>query len=91
MSKKVAFMRLTETGIRQYDEDGRMIVDLSEPLPYKPVYDMEVKGYHAPYEVSVYFDIHTRIAQFTTNHARFGQLKGAWKVLLHKYIWRHFL
>ena len=89
--KKVAFMRLTETGMRRFDQDGQMIVDLADPLPYKPQYDMEIKGYHAPFEATVYFDVHTEIARFTSKHVFVAQMRGLKKILLHKYIWRHFL
>lgn len=90
MSKKVGFYRLSDTGFHAHDENGERIVDLSDPPPYKPQYDMEVKGYHAPYEATIYFDVHTELTKFTSKHVLTAQLRGLTVILFHKYIGRHF-
>jgi len=78
------------------DNDNRIAVGLEEPLPYKPMYDVEVKDKTPNYpdrtdnEWHIYFDIHTEIAHFRTRYYLTGWIKALRKILLHKYIWRHF-
>lgn len=80
-----------------YDKHGnRVAVGLDDPMPYKPTYDVEVKDKSPNYpertdnEWHIYFDIDTEIAQYKTRYYLTGWLKALRKILLHKYIWRHF-
>lgn len=84
-------------GALYYDKDNnRIAVGLEEPEPYKPQYDMEIGGkspYYPDetrYKFSIYFDIYKEIANYETRTKLLGYLKALRKVLLHKYIWRHF-
>lgn len=90
MSKKVAFTRFDGHNLTQFDEDGQRIVDLSDPLPYKPTYDVEISGTQAPYKTTIYFDVHTKLYEYESVSLNRARLRAAGKILLHKYVLRFF-